>query len=169
MFGLGGVSVMSNRLDMDFGDDLIDNGTTDDHYTPPFIFEALGVEFDLDVSAPPHGVSWIPAKRSLSIIDDGLTTEWVGRVWCNPPYSNVTPWANKLLKHQNAIALLPVGKSLWFDKLWEFSDGILTLPSSLKFIKSDGSVAGIMTSTMLFAFGDDNRETLINSGLGRVR
>lgn len=160
---------MNDRLDMDFGHDLIDNGTTDDHYTPPFIFEALNVEFDMDVCSPAGGVPWIPAKKSLSVIEDGLITPWQGRVWCNPPYSKVTPWANKLLSHQNGIALLPVGKSMWFDKLWELCDGILTLPSSLKFIKSDGSVAGIMTSTMLFAFGEVNRQSLIDSGLGKVR
>lgn len=160
---------MTDRLDLNVGFDMVDNKTTDDHYTPPFIFEALGVEFDLDVSAPPGGVPWIPAKRSLTIIDDGLTTEWVGRVWCNPPYSKITPWAHKLLEHNNGIALLPVGKSMWFDKLWAESDGILTLPSSLRFIKSDGSVAGIMTSTMLFAFGEANRQALIDSGLGKVR
>ena len=104
-----------------------------------------------------------------TIIDDGLATEWVGRVWCNPPYSKITPWAHKLLEHNNGIALLPVGKSLWFDKLWAKCDGILTLPSNLKFIKSDGTVAGIMTSTMLFAFGEVNRQALVNSGLGKVR
>jgi hypothetical protein len=160
---------MTDRLDLNVGFDMVDNKTTDDHYTPPFIFEALGIEFDLDVSAPPGGVPWIPAKRSLTIIDDGLATEWVGRVWCNPPYSKITPWAHKLLEHNNGIALLPVGKSMWFDKLWAESDGILTLPSSLRFIKSDGSVAGIMTSTMLFAFGEANRQALIDSGLGKVR
>ena len=164
------MSVSSDRLDMDFGHDLIDNGTTDDHYTPPFIFEALGVEFDMDVSAPAGGVPWIPAKKSLSIIEDGLTTPWEGRVWCNPPYSKITPWAHKLLDHGNAIALLPVGKSHWFDLLWAKADGIITLPSSLRFVRSQGKApASIMTSTMLFAFGLDNRKVLESSGLGKVR
>ena len=160
----------THRLDLDFGHDLVDSGTTDDHYTPEFIFKALGVEFDMDVAAPPGGVPWIPAKRWLSIIEDGLATPWIGKVWCNPPYSKITPWAHKLLKHGNGIALLPVGKSLWFDKLWLQADGILTLPSSLRFIRSEGkSPASIMTSTMLFAFGSSNRLILENSGLGRVR
>ncbi len=161
---------MSDRLDMDFGHDLIDNGTTDDHYTPPFIFEALGVEFDMDVCAPAGGVPWIPAKQSLSVIEDGLITPWNGLVWCNPPYSKITPWAHKLLAYGNGIALLPVGKSLWFDMLWNKADGIITLPSSLRFMRSQGRPpAGIMTSTMLFAFGSSNRVVLESSGLGRVR
>ena len=87
----------------------------------------------------------------------------------NPPYSKITPWAEKMLKHKNGIALLPVGKSLWFDKLWLKADGILALPSDLKFIKSDGTVAGIMTGTMLFAFGADNVQAMRQSNLGFVR
>ena len=30
--------------------------TSDDYYTPKWIFEALGEHFDLDVCAPPGGV-----------------------------------------------------------------------------------------------------------------
>ena len=47
---------MSNRLDLVFDDETINNETTDDYYTPPFIFEALGLHFDLDVSGPAGGV-----------------------------------------------------------------------------------------------------------------
>jgi hypothetical protein len=61
-----GVSAMSNYLDMDFGGHLIDHDTSDDYYTPPFIFEALGVEFDLDVSAPPGGVGVSVMHRLLT-------------------------------------------------------------------------------------------------------
>lgn len=116
---------MSERLEMDFGHDLIDNGTSDDYYTPPFIFDALNIEFDMDVAAPPNGVPWIPAKRSLTIIDDGLSTPWQGRVWCNPPYSNPRPWAEKLIKHNNGIALLPMSKSGWLNVVWAECSGIL--------------------------------------------
>lgn len=74
---------------------LLDAGqeqlTKDDYYTPKDVFDALGLEFDLDVSAPPGGVPWVPAKRYYTLEDDGLTQPWFGRVWMNPPYSNVTP------------------------------------------------------------------------------
>ena len=160
---------MSDRLDMDFGHEIIDNGTSDDYYTPPFIFQALGVEFDMDVSAPINGVPWIPAKRSLSIIDDGLTTDWVGRVWCNPPYSNPAPWVDKLLKHNNGIALLPMSKSSWFNLVWERCDALLPMSPSIKFVRTDGKINWIFMPVMLFAFGEANRQALIDSGLGKVR
>jgi len=123
----------------------------------------------MDVSAPPGGVPWIPAKRSLTIIDDGLASEWVGRVWCNPPYSNVTPWAKKLIKHDNGIALVPMAKSGWFNLIWEHASGALPLQANLKFVRSDQTSGSIMLPVMLFAFGEANRQVLSDSGLGKVR
>jgi hypothetical protein len=160
---------MSDQLDMDFGNDLIDHGTSDDYYTPPFIFEAMKIRFDMDVSAPPGGVPWIPADRSLSIIDDGLTSDWSGRVWCNPPYSNVTPWAKRLIGHDNGIALVQMAKSAWFNLVWEHASGALVLPPNIKFVKGDGTSAPIFMPVILFSFNGDNRDVLINSGLGWVR
>ena len=161
---------MSNRLDMDFGHDLIDNGTSDDYYTPPFIFEALNIQFDMDVCAPAGGVPWLPAKRSLSIIEDGLETPWKGRVWCNPPFSNASPWIKKLINHNNGIALLPTSKSAWFHLAWEKATGILPLSSNFKFfLLPTGESKAVFMPVMLFAFGESNREILVQSGLGRVR
>ena len=159
----------SNFLDLKVGVDIVDNQTTDDHYTPAYIFEALNLEFDIDVAAPVGGVPWIPAKNHYSLLDDGLNSAWTGLIWCNPPYSKITPWAHKMLKHGNGIALLPVGKSQWFDLLWKEADAILALPSSLRFIKSDQTVAGIMTTTVLFGFGEVSKKALIDSKLGKVR
>jgi len=160
---------LNERLDMDFGHELIDNGTTDDYYTPPYVFKALNVEFNMDVCAPLHGVPWIPAKRSLTVIEDGLLTPWQGLVWCNPPYSNPTPWAKKLISHNNGIALIQTSKSAWFNLIWNNASGCLMMPSNLKFVKSNGESAPVFMPTMLFSFGKSNREILVQSGLGRVR
>ena len=153
-----------DQLDMEFGYDLIDNGTSDDYYTPPWLFKALKIEFDLDVCAPAGGVPWIPAKRSLSIIDDGLNTEWYGRVWMNPPYSKSTPWVNKFMEHQEGICLMPFAKSAWCNRLWDNCHGIVMLPSNFRF--AQGS---IFIETMLAAYGPHNVEALHCSNIGRVR
>ena len=160
---------LNDRLDLDFGHDLIDNGTSDDYYTPPFIFEALNVKFDMDVCAPNGGVPWLPAKRSLSIIEDGLMTPWVGRVWCNPPYSNPKPWIDKMIAHNNGIALVQISKSIWFNEVWEIFDGALILPANIKFVRGNGSFEKIFMPVILVAFGSSNRDVLEASGLGRVR
>jgi hypothetical protein len=76
-------------------------------YTPPHVFDALGVIFDLDVCAPTGGVSWIPARRFLTVADDGLTSRWDGFVWMNPPYGrDVRAWMARMAAHANGIALI---------------------------------------------------------------
>ena len=160
---------LSDRLDLDFGHDDIDHGTSDDYYTPPTIFTSLGLSYDMDVSAPPNGVPWIPAKRFLSVIDDGLATPWEGRVWCNPPYSDVTPWANKFIAHGNGIALVQVSKARWFDTLWVKGDGFLILPSNLKFMTPSGETKGIFMPCVLVGMGEENVEAMRRSNLGHVR
>jgi hypothetical protein len=82
--------------------------TTDDWYTPRWIFDAVGFTFDLDVAAPVLVDSrTVPAKRHLTILDDGLTTPWEGTVWCNPPYSKATPWVDKWAAHDEGMILVP--------------------------------------------------------------
>lgn len=48
--------------------------------------------FDLDVAACEES-HWAP--RWYSKAEDGLRRPWFGRVWCNPPYSDIEPWLEK--------------------------------------------------------------------------
>lgn len=57
-------------------------------YTPPYIIEALGNDFDLDPCAPKK--DWYTAKKCFTKEDDGLVQDWKGFVFLNPPYSNPT-------------------------------------------------------------------------------
>ena len=83
-----------------------DTVNTDDWYTPAWVFNGLGLTFDLDVAAPIGGVSWVPALRSMSESDDGLTSPWHGTVWCNPPYSAPTAWCRKWATHPAGCLLI---------------------------------------------------------------
>ena len=162
---------MSNdRLDLDIGFDAHSDGTTDDYYTPRHIFEALNLVFDIDVCAPPGGIPWIPALRSFSVIDDGLTQDWEGKkVWMNPPYSKPTPWINKFLKNNNGVALTCVSKAAWFNIFWQSADAVLSMDNKLLFTTPFGEPKGIFMPTFLFAMGADNVAALKQSGLGHVR
>jgi len=158
------------KLDLDIGYDLIDHGTSDDYYTPPNIFEALDVEFDIDVCAPPGGVPWIPAKRHYSVIEDGLSHDWIGKVWMNPPYSNPKPWVNKFIEHNNGIALVPTSTGQWMITFWASLATWLMLPP-IKFVKSDlqPAKANMPLRCWLIAMGKENVDKLKDSGLGQVR
>lgn len=85
--------------------------------TPEWIFDRLGLEFDMDVASPLDGVSHVPARRKLTIRDDGLTQPWNGLVWCNPPFSDVTPWAHRWCRHPDGVFLVATPASQWLAKV----------------------------------------------------
>ena len=66
------------RFELESSEDEIDHNTSDDWYTPPYIFEALALRYEFDVSGPPGGLPWIPANKTFSILDDGLFQNWGG-------------------------------------------------------------------------------------------
>lgn len=141
----------------------------DDWYTPKWVFDELKIDFDLDVCAPKEKLEWIPAKKHFSIDVDGLSQEWGGIVWMNPPYSKPTPWIDKFLEHGNGIALLPMAKSAWFQILWESNVKIVLLPTAMKFDLPDGSKKPIMTQTILAGLGDIAINAMRNGKFGRIR
>lgn len=141
----------------------------DDYYTPRWVFEALKLEFDIDVCSPCGGVSWLPAKDHYCIEDDGLAQEWQGLIWCNPPYSDPTPWIDKFLAHANGIMLVQVSKSRAFIRLWEQTHTIIMLPPNIKFEHKDHGTKGIFMPVALFGMGQIATEALVKSQIGRVR
>ena len=142
-------------------------GTSDDAYTPPWVFERLGLRFDLDVAAPAGGIPWIPADRYLTIEDDALACDWHGRVWMNPPYSKPKPWVTRFLDHGNGVALMPTTNGEWFMRLWDSSCGFVALPP-VHFIKNGHpSRAALPSRCWLIAIGEENIEACAR--LGRVR
>ena len=145
------------------------NPKNDEFYTPKFIFDALNLEFDLDVAAPIGGVSWLPAKNYYTQQDDGLIKDWFGLVWCNPPYSLPKLWVEKWLKHGNGLILIPASKGKWFRDIWANAHGMIIMDEPFKFEKPDNQRSDIFMPTILASIGEQSTEALINSNLGKVR
>lgn len=152
---------------------------TKEWYTPRYIFEAIGLEFDLDPCSPGKDVvPWVPARRHLTYLDNGLTAHWGGRVWVNPPYGSDTPeWFKHLSKHGNGIALVFARTDTkWFHDCIPNADAICFIKGRVSFVRSDESglyaknlikpKGGCGAASMLVAFGKDNAQALYNSGLG---
>ena len=139
---------------------------SDQCFTPEWIFKSMRIKFDLDVASPIGGVPWIPAKRSLSHIDNGLKTEWKGRVWMNPPFSDPALWAKKFTAHGNGVALLAFSKSKAFDVIWASDALIVALPARLKFVK-EGKNHAIFMPCFLAAHGDVCKRAIRRVGVSR--
>jgi len=141
--------------------------TSDDYWTPPWVFERLALNFDLDVAAPPGGIPWVPTKKFYTQEDDGLASQWFGRIWMNPPYSNPTPWVDRFIAHGNGVALLPTSNGAWFGRLWAAEVGFVTL-EYLRFYNENGEMGGaIPTRCWLVAAGEDNLWAIAK--FGRLR
>ena len=133
---------------------------SDEWYTPQLLFNQLGLRFDLDVAAPKGNKGHVPADRKYTIDDDGLAQDWVGRVWMNPPYSKPAPWIEKWLNHNNGIALLPMAKSKWFNRMVESDANFIVLPSVFKFESPEGKPLSLMMGSTLWALGESNIEAI---------
>jgi hypothetical protein len=103
--------------------------TSDDYLTPAWVFDTLGLTFDLDVASPPWETH-VPAARKFTKADDGLSQPWEGRVWMNPPFSESRAWVLRFMEHGHGIALLPFGRSRWLIDLWAAVPAI-TIPQRL--------------------------------------
>lgn len=132
---------------------------THDWYTPAWIFERLGLQFDLDPCHPATKIPWIPVKNTISLPVDGLSVPWHGKVWLNPPYGQQTKdWLLKMHRHRNGIALVfSRTDCAWFHNFIVESDAILFLKGRIKFVDGLGktSKGGAGSGSLLAAWGQE--------------
>ena len=144
---------------------------SDEIFTPKWIFDALNVQFDLDVASSDNPLVQVPTHKFYTINDDSLNQEWIGNVWMNPPFSKVTPWIEKWIDHANGFCLVPLSSNgKWVNRLWESNAALTYLPPNLAFIGGlDGQMIKHRWRCALWALGESNIEALKNSGIGKVR
>ena len=144
------------------------NKTEVDWWTPPEVFEKLGLEFDLDLASPEGGVPWLPTKYYYTKEHNGLEKNWFGNVWLNPPYGRFTAsWLDKFVEHGNGIALVFARtETIWFHKYALQADSLLFTKGRFKFAKNgvQGDYASI--GSLFIACGNQNSEALKSSGMG---
>ena len=127
-------------------------------YTPAWIFEELGLVFDLDPCSPHDMDSFVPATKKLTVFDDGLKQPWKGKVWLNPPYGpNTGTWMARMAAHANGIALVfSRTDAAWCQQAMQSADLMLFMAGRINFVpgrenahKTSGAGAG----TVMFAWG----------------
>ncbi len=126
----------------------------DDRATPADDFEGWNRRFNftLDVAAASHNAK---CSRYFTRDDDGLEQSWAGeRVWCNPPFSDLTAWVNKAWAEWRStnrpeliVMLLPANRAeqgWWQEQVEPFRDRLLSplrtefLPGRIRFVFPDG-------------------------------
>ncbi|WP_145530865.1 phage N-6-adenine-methyltransferase, partial [Yersinia kristensenii] len=90
---------------------------------PDDIFAALDLEFAFYLDAAASHKNALCA-RYLTEKDDALNSAWesCGAIWCNPPYSDISPWVVKASEQckqqlQAVVMLVPADSSVgWFSQ-----------------------------------------------------
>ena len=114
--------------------------------TPPFIFHWLddAFIFDVDLAASHKNKK---CERYFTVDDDALNNDWHGfdskTGFCNPPYSNISPWINKAIQESKlgftTVMLIPTpnGES-YYNDVFENATEIVFITGRLSFIAADG-------------------------------
>lgn len=92
-----------------------------DWETPDSIFKPLDEEFnfDIDVCADAKNAK---CKRFFSLSDDGLSRQWEGACWMNPPFGSQGKWVEKAFVESmrngtTVVCLLPARTNTnWWHK-----------------------------------------------------
>ncbi|WP_081307060.1 DNA N-6-adenine-methyltransferase [Streptococcus dysgalactiae] len=109
--------------------------------TPQIFFEKLNEEFNfnLDVASSDNNAK---CKNHFTVDDDGLSQDWTGNVFCNPPYGReIGKWVKKayeesLKPYNNVIVLLIPARTdtkYWHDYIFGKAKDIRFLKGRLKF------------------------------------
>lgn len=138
----------------------------DEWLTPPEIIRALGA-FDLDPCSPINR-PWDTAREHYTVLDDGLSKGWAGRVWCNPPYGlQAAAWLKRLAEHGNGIALIfaRTETEMFFESVWRRASAAMFLRGRLNFHHASGARAKANSGapSVLVAYGQSNAIALENS------
>lgn len=135
--------------------------SSDEYYTPKDLMDKLGT-FDTDPCSPIER-PFDTARIHYTKEDDGLTKDWEGVVWLNPPYSKplLDGFVRKLADHNNGMALLVnrTDNLLFYNIIFQKAKSMFVLRKRIKFLTPDGKTKSPMFGSVLVAFGDecDNR------------
>ena len=142
-------------------------GKSVEWYTPAWIFERLGLEFDLDPAHPALETTYVPTARYFTRFEDGLKRPWTGRVWLNPPFGPDTGfWMRRLIDHGHGIALVfSRTDTTWCQEALHRAHAVLFMAGRIEFVpgrenahKKSRAGAG----TVMFAFGIECADALSN-------
>lgn len=136
-------------------------------YTPAqYIDTARKVlgRIDLDPASSEIANETVKAAEFYTSHDNGLTRDWHGNVWLNPPYSqpSIAQFADKMVEEwqaQRADAAIVLTHNYtdtaWFQKLASHATAICFTRGRVRFVSADGEVASPTQGQAFFYFGSD--------------
>jgi phage N-6-adenine-methyltransferase len=136
-------------------------------YTPAEYLElarAVIGQFDLDPASSEAAQKVVKANKFFTKEDDGLSKEWHGSVWLNPPYAQplIAEFVEKLLEelaaeHTTTAILLTHNytDTAWFQSAFKEARAICFPRGRIRFEGPKGEIAAPTQGQAFFYFGSD--------------
>lgn len=149
-------------------------------YTPKeYIRAALEVmgSIDLDPATCKEANETVEASSFFTAEDDGLTKEWHGNIWLNPPYSTdmMRLFVDKLIKEyqlgsvDSAIMVSHNNtETRWFQELAKVATAICFPSSRIKFYRGDDVAAPVNGQAFFYLGGDADKFYDVFSRFGLI-
>lgn len=147
---------------------VANNSGDNEWYTPPEFIEAArkvmgGI--DIDPASSHKANETVLASSFYTQEQDGLTREWPGRVWLNPPYAQpliaqfTTALVEKITTGKTTEAIVLVNNATetkWFQELLCVSSAICFTLGRIHFLKPDGVKGSPLQGQAILYFGDQS-------------
>ena len=144
-------------------------------YTPAKYIEAtreVMQGIDLDPASSDVAQKTVKATKYYTIADDGLSQEWAGRVWMNPPYSKelIGQFTAKLIAEikagrvsQAVVLVNNATETAWCQQLLSFSSATCFVASRIRFENADGEPANSPLQGQVFVYFGESPAIFIST------
>lgn len=141
---------------------VVHNSTDNEWYTPERYIEAARLvmgTIDLDPASNDFANLTVKASQYYTEEMDGLSREWFGNIWMNPPYSTalLQRFAEKLASSKFNQAIVLVNNATetgWFETLVKKASAIVFHKGRIRFVKRDGEHGSPLQGQAFLYFGD---------------
>jgi phage N-6-adenine-methyltransferase len=138
--------------------------------------EVMGC-IDLDPASNVIAQNRIKAGTYYTKDDDGLAQQWIGNVWCNPPYGNFSKkfLAKGIAEYQSgnvtqAIFLVNQTPAAWFMDMEKDFDAICQVRRRISFLTPEGKAEGSprYSNVFLYLGSNPDRFEQVFKGIGKI-
>lgn len=132
--------------------------------------QVLG-RIDVDPASCAFANETVRATRFFTEADDGLQHDWLGNVWCNPPYSRgcIDRFVVKMIEEVNAdhttagiLLAHSYVDSAWFHAAAAHADAMCMTRGRIRFVDADGKIGPQPTHGSVFFYWGTHPEQFID-------